>query len=171
MNSKIKITYRDENGNEILNPIDGQKSYSPETKKIYIYKDNKWNILDGDIGLGLNLYDMNKQIISQLDCLTKEEMLEACDLIRNYANITINKHYMLLCREKNYYTMFRLNILDDSLENFAEVVLDCATDLGVIKSVTKNEDNVIEIWAQPINDEPVVMFLFPYDAGVVECTL
>jgi hypothetical protein len=36
MNAKIKINYMDENGNVIENPVEGQKAYSPETKKLYV---------------------------------------------------------------------------------------------------------------------------------------
>jgi hypothetical protein len=53
MNAKVRITYRDKDNNEILNPTDGEKAYSPETKKLYQWSADagEWKLIDGDINL------------------------------------------------------------------------------------------------------------------------
>ena len=68
MNAQIKITYRDKVGNEILNPTDGQLGYSSETSRLYKWSAaaDEWQLVDGDISLGMNTYDLNKQIIAQM---------------------------------------------------------------------------------------------------------
>jgi hypothetical protein len=173
MNAKVRITYRDKDNNEILNPTDGEKAYSPETKKLYQWSADagEWKLIDGDINLGMTTYDLNKQIIGQMDVLDAEGLTAAANTLTTYAKASDNIYHMLLCRDINYYTIFKIDILNEEVEGFGEVVLDCATDIGAIKSVDNTEDGAIEIWVHPVDNEPVVMYLFPYDAGVVECTL
>ena len=170
MNAKIKITYCDENGNEIVNPVEGQKAFSPQTKKLYTYTNGDWKMLDGDINLGMTMYDLNKQIISQMGVLMDEPRENAHMLITETVATAGQTYFMLLCRELNYYTLFKLNKLDSGLANVASEVFDCVEDIGAIKSV-EPVDGAIEIWAHPVDGDPVAMYLFPYDAGVVECTL
>ena len=173
MNAKIKITYRDMNGDEILNPIDGQKAYSPETQKLYHWsaEANEWQLLDGDMNLGMTTYDLNKQIISQLPALDVDGIQKARTDITNFFDEIKQQYYMLLSRDINYYTVFRImNILDDSINCILDEVWACAEYIGDIKSVSR-EEGAIEIWVQPKeeNSEPIVMYLFGYDAGVIEC--
>lgn len=173
MNAKVRITYRDKDNNEILKPTDGEKAYSPETKKLYQWSADagEWKLLDAGVNLGMTTYDLNKQLIGQMGVLDSEGLTTAIDILTAYAKTSDNIYHMLLCRDINYYTIFKIDILNEEAEGFGEVVLDCATDIGAIKSVENTEDGAIEIWVHPVDSEPVVMYLFPYDAGVVECTL
>lgn len=119
----------------------------------------------------MNMYDLNKQLISQCPPLDKEQMYDARDIIDDYGKNTNNKYYMLLCRDINYYTLFNIDLKTPSLEeDFGSVVLDCVTDIGVIKAVDQAE-GAIEIWAHPEDGEPLAIYLFAYDAGVIQCTL
>lgn len=171
MNAKIKITYCDENGNEILNPIEGQKAFSPQTKKLYCFTNGEWKLLEGDINLGMTIYDLNKQVISQMGVLEGTAREEAHLRITDMAACSNNIYFMLLCREMNYYTLFKLDKDNSGLCNIASEVFDCVEDIGAIKSVEDVDGGAIEIWAHPIDGDPVAMYLFPYDAGVIECTL
>ena len=118
--------------------------------------------------LQLNLYDLNKQIISQLPILQNETMDEAMDKIKQYIKDMENTFYMLLCRDFNYYTLF--HIVDYITEpDAASEVIACAGELGQIKIVDTNDDGAMEIWVHPADSEPVVMYLFGYDGGVIEC--
>lgn len=120
--------------------------------------------------LQMNLYDLNKQIISQMPALDEEGVERALMTVMDYIKNTENKFYMLLCRDINYYTLF--NISTNITEPYAcEEVLACAKDLGAVKSVEVNDNNAIEIWVQGEDDEARVMYLFPYDGGVIECTV
>ncbi len=175
MNAKINITYRDKDNNIIENPIEGQRAYSPETKKLYIYTNNKWELVTGESSLGLTMYDINKQLISQLPILNQEQQLEAIDSIQKFLNESNNHYYMLLCKEISYYTVFVLK--DESMcpQQFSlavDEILACAEYIGDIKSVNRDNDaDGIEIWVHPRKEdsEPIVMYLFGYDAGIIEC--
>ena len=170
MKSKIKINYYDQNGDIIINPIEGQKAFSKETQKLYIYTNGEWKPVEGDINLGMSIYDMNKQIISQMGVLDEEGYNIARQRFNVFVKLSDQTYYMLLCRDINYYTIFKIDVLADDLNRFSEEVIDCVHDIGAIKSV-EEVDGAIEIWAHPVDGDPVAMYLFPYDAGVVECTL
>ena len=171
MNAKIKITYCDENGNEILNPVEGQKAFSPQTKKLYCFTNGEWKVLEGNVNLGMTIYDLNKQVISQMGILEGAAREEAHLHITNMATRSNNTYFMLLCRDINYYTLFKLNKDNNDLCNIANEVFECAEDIGAIKSVESVDGDAIEIWVHPVDSDPIVMYLFPYDAGVIECTL
>ena len=171
MNTKIKITYCDENGNEILNPVEGQKAFSPQTKKLYCFTNGEWKALEGNVNLGMTIYDLNKQVISQMGILEGAAREEAHLHITNMATRSNNTYFMLLCRDINYYTLFKLNKDNNDLCNIANEVFECAEDIGAIKSVESVDGDAIEIWVHPVDSDPIVMYLFPYDAGVIECTL
>ena len=171
MNAKIKITYCDENGNEILNPVEGQKAFSPQTKKLYCFTNGEWKVLEGNVNLGMTIYDLNKQVISQMCILEGAAREEAHLHITDMATRSNNTYFMLLCRDINYYTLFKLNKDNNDLCNIANEVFECVEDIGAIKSVESVEGDAIEIWAHPVDGDPVAMYLFPYDAGVIECTL
>lgn len=75
---------------------------------------------------------------------------------------------MLLCRELNYFTLFEYAPKANDVDKFKNLVLDCISDIGIVHDMTLAEDGgAIEIWAMTSGEEMVVMYLFPYDAGVV----
>lgn len=117
----------------------------------------------------MNLYDVNKQIIAQLADLDEASLeYSKNEIIAPYLQEQNNEFYMLLCRDVNYYTLFQ-NVNQGC--SMAKEIIECAKDIGIIKSVDQNENSAIEIWVQPIDGEPIVMYLFPYDGGVIKCTL
>lgn len=121
-------------------------------------------------GLQLNLYDLNKQFISQIPDLDDDGIEVALMTVMAYMKNTENKYYMLLCRDVNYYTLF--NVSSAITEPYAcEEVLACAGDWGTLKSVEINENDAVEIWVHNEQEGPMVMYLFPYDTGVIECAL
>jgi hypothetical protein len=171
MNAKINITYRDKDGSIIDNPIEGQSAYSPETKKLYVYNDGEWKMVTGETNLGITMYDLNKQIIAQMGVLEGIPREEAHLRITDMAAVSQNTYFMLLCRDINYYTLFKLDKDNSGLCNIASEVFECAEEIGAIKSAEGVEGGAVEIWVHPVDGDPVVMYLFPYDQGVVECTL
>ena len=171
MNAKIKITYRDKDGNIIVNPKENDIAMSPETQKLYTYKNGQWEMIKGESSLGVTMYDLNKQLISQLPILDKDAIVTARKEVQQFIDETKNNYYMLLAREQNYYTLF--NIIDNPLGSHVPVVDElwgCVEYMGEIKAVDRN-NGAIEFWAQPTeeNSEPIFMMFFPYDAGVIEC--
>lgn len=134
--------------------------------KSHIQEEEK-TVATGNIQM--NLYDLNKQIISQLADFNEEDLKNSKEIITEYLQKQGNKFYMLLCRDINYYTLFNIST-GSNLPAAADEVIECAKTIGTIKSVDTNDNGAIEIWAQG-EEESLVMYLFPYDLGVIECAL
>ena len=159
-NTKVKIAdlsqirYTPQEGEIIQNSID---------KKFYIYKDGNWMLINMESsGINMGLYDMNKQIISQLPVLTDlENKKHTINSLHEKFN---NEFYMLYGKEISYFTLFR--IFDST--HFGNEVIDCLNNVGNIKAIDFTEaQDAIEIWIQD-EDEPTCLYLFPYDSGLVQ---
>jgi hypothetical protein len=150
-----------------------QIRYTPEENEIIqnlegeylIWKDGQWNKINiegSDISMGL--YDMNKQIISQLPDLTEEQIDD-----KKYAVSALhakygNEYYMLYGKEISYFTLFKIK----DATYFANDVVDCLSNVGSAKSIDLTEDeDAVEIWVG-IDNEVSCLYLFPYDSGLVE---
>lgn len=173
MKAKINITYKDKDGNIIIDPTENEVAYSPETKQLYKFTNNEWKMIKPEGGLNLSTYDLNKQIIAQMENIeiNEDAMLKAKQTIQAFGYSKGNYYYMLLCRDINYYTLFHNSkdpMVWEDVNCFADEVIDCVHDIGAIKSV-EEENGAIEIWVHPVNGEVMAMYLFPYDQGVIEC--
>ena len=117
----------------------------------------------------MNLYELNKTLVNQLSPLAKEEIFnkekEFISLRKRFAN----KHYMLLCKEYGYYTVFEEEQIIMN-KPFSDTVIEIITELGEIYSIEPTEyDDAVEIWIKPNDEEmPMAFYLFPYDTGVVK---
>ena len=133
-------------------------SHIPEEEKV---------VANGN--LQMNIYELNKQLISQMANLTDEDLVNSKQLIKDYFQEQGNRFYMLLCKDINYYTLFE--IVEDTWVQpaAADEVIECIKEIGTVKSIDRTEDGAIEIWAQPDESDPLAMYLFPYDAGVIQC--
>ena len=151
---------------------ENQMAYVSETKKVYQYKEGKWDeiVVEGG-GVELSLYDMNKQIISQLPDLPYEIIKEKIDFLNVFAQDIDSKYFMLLCKDIGYYTLFIKN--EHSDEDFGSAVISCADYLGQVKSIELTEDQAaVEIWfVSRDTSEPYVMYLFNYEEGIIQCTM
>ena len=154
--------------NSLQNVSDGDLILVDNDKQVYCCKNRELTPISSDANLNLSLYDLNKNIISQLEPLDLNEISEKMSLFKDFYNKTDNKHYMLLCKEYNYYTIFEL---EDMLQSpdFAGAVSNIISELGDIYSIENdNTGGAIEIWIKPEGEEtPLVFYLFPYDQGVV----
>lgn len=144
-------------------PIEGEIMQNTIDDKFYIYHENQWKEIKMDSsGFEMGLYDMNKQIISQLPTLTDLERAE--NIINNAHTNWSNDYYMLYGKEISYFTV--LLVKDATL--FGEIVIDCIKNIGDVKAIDLTETNdAIEIWVM-YNDEPTCLYLFPYDGGIVQ---
>lgn len=147
-------------------PQEGEIIQSTIDDKIYIYQKGNWmQIHTEGAGINIGLYDMNKQLISQLPELSE-------NILRNEKDLTIstlhakfnNVYYMLYGKEISYFTLFKIN---DS-QYFGNEVIECLKNIGTIKAIDFTESkDAIEIWVE--NEEgPTCLYLFPYDNGLVE---
>lgn len=117
----------------------------------------------------LSLYDLNKQLIAQLSDLTDQEIEEKRAILREFKEAREAQFYMLLNNEIRYYTLFEIN--EDFLNTypFEQEVIHCLLSLGPIKAIDLNSDGVIEAWVDNADAGIIVLYLFPYDEGVITC--
>ena len=154
----------------LQNHIEGECVYCEEDSKIYSWQENEgWGPIEFENkGISMNLYELNKTIINQLPPLTNSEIAVRMDVIHKLHNESMNNHYMLLCKEYNYYTIFESDIMLN-MPTFGAAVCEIISNIGDVFSIDATDDgNAIEIWIKPDEQESVfVFYLFPYDAGVV----
>ena len=146
----------------------GEMAETSDDNKKWVYDEETLEWREHDTGIQISLYDMNKQLIAQMPEMTDSDKMT--EIINNYKDKTDNNsHYMLLCRDINYFTLFEESF-SSGQESFATLVLECIHDVGIIHDMMITEDDgAIEIWVKPLNEEAdmLVMYLFAYDAGVV----
>lgn len=154
----------------LQSPPDNEIAVVEEDKKVYIYKDLEWqDYVPNDGGLKISLMELNSMLVSQLPALTDEQIDEAKKLIKEYTTTEIANYYMLLNNELRYYTVF-LTKTDFllGLKYIEDEVIDCLNDIGTIKSITVNDDGVLECWVTA-EDKSYPLFLFDYTKGVILC--
>ena len=153
----------------ILNKLklmeEGETAFVNKEQKIYKYTNGEWveqSVPEGK--MNISVYDMNKQLIAQQSPIEDIALLTPVRKFKNKGG----KYFMLICRDIGYYTLF---VVDPDGENRIEQeVLMCAKDVGVIKAVEEIEGTEsMEIWVQPEGEDPVVMYFFNYDKGVIQC--
>ncbi len=139
--------------------------------QIYTYTEEEgWEPVDtSSISLGgLQQYEMNKLVISQLPLLSKEQIAEGQSLLEEYFNNNPKtKYFMMLNHDIRSYTVFvRSPIMQETL---AEGVISIGEQYGKIWSINYNSDKTaVEIWLKR-NDSPIMFLLFDYDWGIVQC--
>ena len=156
---------------DIEMPSHGQTVWCSSEDKCYRYDAIEgWQEVpeDGEATIGMNMYDINKQIISQLPEMSAEGIAEKLVEIKNYIDDTKNTFYMLLCRDINYYTVFMID--GNAAEKFEDVLLECLQTFGQIKAIDA-VDGAFEIWVENefFENGPYAMYFFPYDGGVERC--
>ena len=154
-NQKFKIKSNSPKEGEVAQTEDG---------KYQVFKDGEWHDLKMEgSNLELGLYDLNKQIISQLPVLA--DFSNAIINIRKLHEKYWNKYYMMYGKEISYFTLFEVCGLND----FGQDIIDCCANIGTIKSMDMTEpEDAIEIWVQPEEADPTCLYLFPYDSGLVK---
>ena len=155
---------------EVLEPYAGQMVYSEADDKVFRFDPVAgWEEIKTNGNLSLSAYEINKQVISQLPPLSAEELAEKKILIRDFMINTQNKYFMLLCRDINYYTLFHLDVYENTDERLEDILFaECTMFIGDIKAVDLTDDGAIEIWVTNETDT-YAMYFFPYDAGVILC--
>jgi hypothetical protein len=110
----------------------------------------------------MDLYDMNKQIISQLPDLTDWDRVETTLL--DFDNKWYNDYYMLYGKEISYFTVFKIK----ESSAFGREVIDVIKNVGAVKAIDLTEAaDAIEVWVI-YKDEPTCLYLFAYDSGIVQ---
>ena len=147
-------------------PREGEIVQDATSGSFLVWHDNQWQAvkMEGG-GIEMGIYDMNKQIIAQMpelsDLTNARQAISELQEIHHY-----DTYFMLYGKEISYFTLFKL----DDPKYFANEVIACLKNVGVIKAVDLTEANdATEIWVETENG-PTVLYLFPYDNGVVHVT-
>ena len=121
-------------------------------------------------GINLNLYDFNKinmDNIKPYDTITLNRLCKKTieDIWSRFSQEDYS-YWMLLCRERNDYTVFRL---EDSQEEFYSALLECLNNRGKVLDITKQPDDNYEIWIKDsITGENFAYYLFDYNNAIIE---
>ena len=116
----------------------------------------------------LSLFDLNKQIISQLSDYNENDITAAKQKIRELKNNN-SSYFMLLSHDIRYYTLFSID--ENEKVSFEDEVIACLQDWGTIKDIdwTSSHDS-IDCWVRKADDNEIIFFkLFSYDEGVIKC--
>lgn len=144
--------------------------YVEDEDAMYCLKDNAWQKVEsGSATLQFSQYDLNKMMMANHKPLTLDEKEEVKETINDWRKKNqSSKFFMLLGREVNYYTIFAATeILDDFKVDLGTGILECFDSIGDLYSVEETEENSIELWTK-VKDDFIVLYLFPYDQGVIE---
>lgn len=119
-----------------------------------------------------NLYDSAKEVYTKMDALSDEDIENRYSLVYEYLLTTHNNYYMLLCRERNDYTLFHFTS-GNEYQVFKDLI-DCLDNRGAIKDISIDAGGGIECFITPyVNDiedkNSYAYYFFPYDAGVIVC--
>ena len=147
----------------------GEIVYCEEEDKYFKYGKNGWEETDNKKNMQLNLYQLNKQLISQMPAYNTEDDLE--ELERKITSNCIHSNiYLLYGKEIGYFTLFERKFYsgDADYTTIGKAVLDC------LRNITKkiyffdfNETaNSAEVWID-YQGETTVLYLCDYTNGVV----
>lgn len=145
-------------------PAEECYGYATDTERYFCWKDG-WQDAAIDSNMQLSLYDLNKQILTQVPELTEKQIANKINLINEFVQRTWNRHYLLYGKEISYFTLFQKH--SDCTETLGEAAIDCLQEVGAIKSIELTEQqDAIEIWIAQ-DTEATCLYLFPYDSGIV----
>ena len=154
----------------LQNHTEGECIYCEEDGKIYSWQENDgWGQIEFENkGISMNLYDLNKSIMNQLEPMSNTDIAKKIELFEGLRLKHMNIHYMLLCKDYNYYTIFEADSMT-TIPNFGAAVCEIVSNLGKVISIEFTEaEDAIEFWIVPEGEEEAfVFYLFPYDTGVV----
>lgn len=126
------------------------------------------NLNDSDLNMG-TLYDVNKQMVAQGKPMSRSKINDKKFELQNWFNWKIDSYAMLLCRQRNDYTVFHLyekqNPNPPKLA--AQECIGCLQDRGQIMDMILQKDDAWEMWVR-IDGEAYAYYLFCYDKAVIE---
>ena len=116
---------------KLLNHEIGEVAYVTDEKKAYTYQEDGWTEINDKIisegGLKMNLYELNKSIITQQEPLDDIQIGNLKDTIN--AKFSQYDYSMLYGKEISYFTLFKKenNPKEDDL---GQQVLNCLSSKG-----------------------------------------
>lgn len=141
-----------------------------ETRTLYKWDGESWNIHKPEGGINVSLYELNQSAMTAAPAMEIGAIEAAKQKIKDYVdNIPYGVYYMLLGREQNYYTIFKTKSAFDpsDYKPIEDEVIECLQAQGTIKDISE-VDNGVEFWVT-IDNNSYVYYLFNYDKGVIIC--
>lgn len=118
-----------------------------------------------EIDTGLTMYEINKNLMKEDKPLDPIAINIAVKKTADGVLASFKKYWMLLCRERNDYTVFIVNGSNNLEKELKETLLN----RGYLLSIDKQEDGNFEIWIRDsITEENFVYYLFDYTFGIIE---
>lgn len=116
----------------------------------------------------MTLYDLNAQAILQMEQEPDDSMESTLFtfLIEKYDT---TKHFLLLCRDISYYTIFEKSseVYYGEDFNLLNELKECVEPYGDIKTLYITDNGTIELWTVNKFDDILCFLLFPCDDWVV----
>lgn len=124
------------------------------------------------ISTGLTIYDMNKAIVSKeptLDLSKGIVMNKLIDGLMDWFGKRLATYYLAYGRDVHYVTMFKNSASNSFNEASAQLVVDTIAAVGDIISMDY-EDDRIEVWIRTKDSKAELIYIMPYDNGLVRLT-
>jgi hypothetical protein len=119
---------------------------------------------------GGTLYEMNQSLMANEKKLSGFDIIGKKKSLQAYFNNSMSKYFMMLCRERSDYTLFKLGNHTTSAMKAADEVILCMKNRGDILAIDRTpSNNSYEIWIRDEDGVNSCYYLFEYDEGVIEC--
>ena len=115
----------------------------------------------------MNLYEISKQVVMQ------EEPMDSIAFVRavnDVAQKMAESHaWMLLCRERNDYTVF-VNTYNSSKKKISKELIPTLTNRGLVVHIDEQQPGVWEIWIKDkAEKDSFAYYLFDYSGALIDC--
>ena len=126
-----------------------------------------------------SLYDLNKQVISQLPEMPQNKIQEQLAQIEKWFSKKEGKYFILLCREKSDYTLFNFNgkeipdVFPEFINKMSRKAIEeletCIKNRGILMSINKASEDAWELWIKDFFNKEINMYmLFECGQMVIE---
>ena len=114
-------------------------------------------------------YELNRQLLAKVDDMKEQAIINKMNEVGAWLSSKPNSHYyMLLCRERNDYTIFR--IIDAHYYEITQEMIEVFQSRGAIVAINYSHVcGTYEVWIRVNEDEqPYLFMLFDCDDMIVE---
>lgn len=124
------------------------------------------NFSDGDESNVISLYDFNKTNMAQIKPYDPIVLNKICIQVAEDIWYNASPYWMLLCRERNDYTIFHIV---HNKEELQKAIFECLNNRGYVLDITKQPDDNYEIWIRDFDtNDNVAYYLFDYNNAIIE---
>ena len=118
-----------------------------------------------EVDTGVSMYEINKNLMAEDKPFDPIMINKVVKSTADGILASFKKYWMLLCRERNDYTVFIVNGSNNLEKELKETLLN----RGYLLSIDKQDDGNFEIWIRDsITKENFVYYLFDYTFGIIE---